>query len=172
MEAERQELALMRERAAEAAMRRLHDTIVINDDDDVLSVGDAEREVEQAEALDCASVEESRRAEDELEHYLLNDNDDEHVEVEARATNRGPRRMMRAMHLAAPCYPRRKLLARCRWRTYPRYSKRAKSHRGHNEFGRTRMRIGIQTQRWTSPRRERSSAPCRWSRVGVMRRRA
>ena len=90
MKAERQELALMRERAAEAAMRRLHDPIVINDHDDVLSVGDAEREVDQAEALDCASVEESRRAEDELEHYLLNDSDDEHMEVEARATNRGP----------------------------------------------------------------------------------
>ena len=69
-------------------MRRLHDPMVI--DDDVLPISDAEREVEQAEALDHASVEESRRAEDELEHYLLNDSDDEHIEVEARAANRGP----------------------------------------------------------------------------------
>ena len=54
MEAERQELARMRERAAEAAMRRLYDPMVI--DDDVLPVSDAEREVERAEALDHASV--------------------------------------------------------------------------------------------------------------------
>ena len=83
MEAERCEAALMRERAAEAAMRRIHDPIVIIDDDDDAPPGiDAEREeAEQAGALDCASVEESRRAEDELEHYLLNGSDDEPMEL-------------------------------------------------------------------------------------------
>ena len=145
MEAERQELALMREQVAEAAMRRLHDPIVINDDDEVLSVGDAEREVEQAEALDCASVEESRRAEDELEHYLLNDSDDEHMEVEARATNRGQSPHDACVAPGSPLLPEKEAAGAAQ---------------------------RIQTQRWTSPRRERSSAPCRWHSVGVMRRRA
>ena len=46
-------------------------------DDETPPVSDAERkqEEEQAGAPDCASVEESRRAEDELELYLLNGND-------------------------------------------------------------------------------------------------
>ena len=39
--------------------------------------------MEQAEALGCADQEESKRAEADLENYLLNSSDEEPMEVEA-----------------------------------------------------------------------------------------
>ena len=58
MEAER-EATLMRERAAEAALRRIRDPIVVHDETPPTSNA-------EDKALDSASMEDSRRAEDEL----------------------------------------------------------------------------------------------------------
>ena len=46
--------------------------------------------MEQAEALGCADQEESKRAEVELESYLLNGSDEEPMEVEACAACGSP----------------------------------------------------------------------------------
>ena len=154
MEAKRHEIALMRERAAEAALRRLHDPIVIQDETPPTS----DMEIEGAE--------------DELELYLLGGTDDEEpMEAEARPPQQAVRRRMRrAWRWAAHCCLTRQLLAR-RHRTPPLRCQRCASIRpGHRECGLMRTRTGIRTSGTMSRPSHGKSASCQWSSVGVMRR--
>ena len=158
MEAER-EATLMRELAAEAALRRIRDPIVVHDETPTTSNA-------EEEALDSASMEDSRRAEDELELYLLNVSDEEPMEVGHYAVPRSPTPPEACIARGSPLRPVEEaagpapLLVRPEARDEPPRPQRVWPYADEN-WARTRRKRG-----------SKSSESCRESSNGKRHRRA